>query len=743
MQEAVREPGDSLFVTWNINWIIRALLTDPLNIFHANIFYPYKYTLAYSEHMIGVGLLALPVSLFTKNPLLIYNIMLLFSFVLCGWGGYLLSYYLTRDRIAGIISGIIFAFCPFRFAQFGHLHVLTSQWMLFSLFFLHRYIDVRPRRFQYLFLFGLFFFLQAISSGHNGLYLSLTIGLFLVYFWKEAGIFPWIAVFTACVLLIPFYYPNMHLAGEFGFTRPMHEFELYSPQLSSYLAVPNGNFLYGGLFSRFGGPEAVMFPGILVLVLSLWRRMPRIKIRFGLSLLNIFILLDIILIILIIKTGGIDLGWSILGVKLKISDLTRPMTILIVLLLLKTGRRRLVNFFKKIFSNRGVTQFYWILAVLSFLFTFGPEIRFMDKEALWGPYSLLYNYFPGFKGLRVSGRIYVLFIMAMAVLAGFGIKRLRTTRCRYLVFLIPFLVTAEYINVPFTLNCRIGKNSASVYKQLKGLKEDAVIIELPMPDWYSLFSHEIEYLYWSVFHWKRLVNGYSGYSPPPYWVIAEKMKYFPTEDTVEMLKVLDVDYVIVHNAELKRWGWPDVTGRMEGYKDVLSLSFSDGNDYIYELVDRTSSIPAEIPYVAIDKAGLKIKVNYNIKDVNKAIDNDMSTRWHSDAKQKKGMYLEIDTSGLYEIGAVSMDFGRASMDFPREIKLEVSENKAVWREVDLRFIYANYVKHLLEYPKDKRMIIRFKPLKARFLRLTLTSDHGVFFWSVYELDVFTTETLKI
>lgn len=737
MSEAVKEPGDSLFNTWTVYWVIHALLTDPLNVFNANNFYPYRYTFAYSEHMIGVGLIALPVYFFTKNPLLIHNLMLLLSFVLCGWGGYLLGHYLTKDRIAGIVSGIIFAFCPFRFAQSGHLQVLTSQWIPLSLLFLHKYIDIKPKRLIHIFLFGFFFFLQSLSSGHNGLYLTLTVCLFLLYFRKEAGLLPWLMVILISILLIPFYYPYMHLSREFGFSRPLYEFELYSPHPSSYLAVPSGNWIYGKIFSRFGGPEAVMFPGVMALMLGFWRKIPGVRVRLKISVINIFILLDIILIILLIKTGGIDLGRSIFGVKLKVTDFTRPVNILVILIILKIGIKRIINLFRSLASNKGPVQFYWILAILMFLFSFGPEIRTVDKEIMWGPYSLLYNFFPGFKGLRVSGRIYTVFIMSLGILAGFGVKRLRPhlRKFSFLTLFIPVIVLAEYINIPFNLGCRIGTDPAPVYKKLNELKKDAVVIELPMPDWYSQFSHEIEYLYWSVFHWRRLVNGYSGYSPPTYWVISEKIKYFPTDDTVEMLKILNVDYVIVHNTELSSWGWPDVIVKMGNHRDIFKLRYSDENDYIYELIDKKVSIPEEELHETIDKKEWTIETNRNAKDAHKVMDSNLTTRWHTDSTQKAGMFIEIDMAEIYRIEALSMDFGKASMDFPRGLKLEISEDKNNWCEIDLRFNYANYVRHLLKYPKDKRMIIRFNPVDAGFARLTLTADHGMFFWSIYELDI--------
>ena len=45
---------------------------------------------------------------------------------------------------------------------------------------------------------------------------------------------------------------------------------------------------------------------------------------------------------------------------------------------------------------------------------------------------------------------------------------------------------------------------------------DGNVLELPLPRPDGLPFHDASYLYTSTFHWKTLVNGYSGYYPPSY-----------------------------------------------------------------------------------------------------------------------------------------------------------------------------------------------------------------------------------
>ncbi len=57
-------------------WIAHALVTSPLHLFDANIFYPAKDTLAYSDATLLEGLLAAPFLWMHVSPVLVYNVLL-------------------------------------------------------------------------------------------------------------------------------------------------------------------------------------------------------------------------------------------------------------------------------------------------------------------------------------------------------------------------------------------------------------------------------------------------------------------------------------------------------------------------------------------------------------------------------------------------------------------------------------------------------------------------------------------
>jgi hypothetical protein len=62
---------------------------------------------------------------------------------------------------------------------------------------------------------------------------------------------------------------------------------------------------------------------------------------------------------------------------------------------------------------------------------------------------------------------------------------------------------------------------------------------------------EPRYLFGSTFHWKPLVNGYSGYYPPSYLRRLRAVENFPDARSIEYLRGERVRYLILHEAFYK------------------------------------------------------------------------------------------------------------------------------------------------------------------------------------------------
>jgi hypothetical protein len=160
-------------------------------------------------------------------------------------------------------------------------------------------------------------------------------------------------------------------------------------------------------------------------------------------------------------------------------------------------------------------------------------------------YRFLYAHVWLLRGFRAAARFAILAGCALAVLAGFGFAYLqeRFSRARLrsgLLIAVLVAVGLECGSAPMRLE-ELPRQLPDVYRFLRILNQ-AVVIELPIADW----DLAAMYMYWSTQHWHRLVNGYSGFSPPDYEETLARMQGFPDDRSIERLQRLNVRYIVVH-----------------------------------------------------------------------------------------------------------------------------------------------------------------------------------------------------
>ena len=129
--------GDPIRTAWEVAWVGHAMLHNPLHLFDANAFYPHPLSLAFSDSLLGYG----PAGFFgsgTVAALVRYNLLFLFAWSLCFVGAYLLARELGVGRVAGAAAGAAFAYAPYRVTEAGHLHVISSGGIPLALFLLLR-----------------------------------------------------------------------------------------------------------------------------------------------------------------------------------------------------------------------------------------------------------------------------------------------------------------------------------------------------------------------------------------------------------------------------------------------------------------------------------------------------------------------------------------------------------------------------------------------------------------------------
>jgi hypothetical protein len=129
--------GDPVRTAWQLAWVGHALLHDPSGLFDANAFYPHPLSLAFSDSLLGYAPAAF-VGSGTVAALVRYNLLFLGAWSLCFVGAWLLARELGLNRFGAAAAGIAFAYAPYRVTEAGHLHVISSGGVPLALFLLLR-----------------------------------------------------------------------------------------------------------------------------------------------------------------------------------------------------------------------------------------------------------------------------------------------------------------------------------------------------------------------------------------------------------------------------------------------------------------------------------------------------------------------------------------------------------------------------------------------------------------------------
>ncbi|WP_407567061.1 hypothetical protein [Polymorphospora sp. A560] len=132
-----QDTGDPTLQAWQIAWGGHALKTDPTSLWHSNTFYPELFTYAYSDTLLGYA----PLGMIGEGPVAAvarYNILYVLVHALAFFGTYALGRQLGATRIGAAVAGVAFAYAPWKLAQAGHLHVLSTGGITLALAMLAR-----------------------------------------------------------------------------------------------------------------------------------------------------------------------------------------------------------------------------------------------------------------------------------------------------------------------------------------------------------------------------------------------------------------------------------------------------------------------------------------------------------------------------------------------------------------------------------------------------------------------------
>jgi hypothetical protein len=213
--------ADVITTVWIVNWILHALITQPLHPWDANIFYPTPLAGARQEHLFATDLLGAPGALLV-GPVFAHQSALLLCIILNFWGAAYVVARWTGSLVGGLVAGVLFAVSVFHQLQIFHLQSLGTCYFPLIVLALERFgAEGKPK---WAGLVAVALALQVMSGqylGYMAMVVAVVVGLVallagrpaerpLVRLLHDAG---WLAVaaLASVILTLPFILPYFRL----------------------------------------------------------------------------------------------------------------------------------------------------------------------------------------------------------------------------------------------------------------------------------------------------------------------------------------------------------------------------------------------------------------------------------------------------------------------------------------------------------------------------------------------------
>lgn len=164
-------------------------------------------------------------------------------------------------------------------------------------------------------------------------------------------------------------------------------------------------------------------------------------------------------------------------------------------------------------------------------------------------YEWLLDVFSPLRGMRVPARSSIILGISLAVLAGFAVQRLlnacASERARTIAFAL--VVTAFVIDLRPHLELRpVWPAPPSTYSVIAG-RDDAVLVELPFNSSIPRSGpvSALPQMYFSIWHGRPLLNGYSGFFPASYDPLLESISSLPGSPALDVFRARGVTHLAI------------------------------------------------------------------------------------------------------------------------------------------------------------------------------------------------------
>lgn len=196
-------------------------------------------------------------------------------------------------------------------------------------------------------------------------------------------------------------------------------------------------------------------------------------------------------------------------------------------------------------------------------------------------YHWLFDHVTILQGIRAVVRFGWLGLVALAVLAGAGLRRLETrwpARATALTVAAALLVSVEATRAPMAFTRFEG--FSPIYRHVAALP-NAVLLELPFPEPAGVQDNG-PYVLASTTHFQALLNGYSGFTPRSYYLYAGIARRLPSAAAVREFGILGATHIVVHGR-----GFSDEAVAQLEATGTVRLLAQEGRDRLYALVPAT------------------------------------------------------------------------------------------------------------------------------------------------------------
>jgi hypothetical protein len=719
-----------------------ALGRAPLSLYDSYYFAPLPNSIAFNENLFGLSLLFAPFYLLSHNPLWAYNLTLLVSLALSVFFTYLLVLRLTGSGPAGLVAGVAFAFCPYVLFEIGRIQLVATQWIPASFLFLHRALEGRRRR--DMIGFWLCILLQIGTSLYNALFmlplLALAGGVLLVRRRPPLRSLYW---FGACAVGAGFVallmvYPYFSARHEFNLQRSLSFASSYDGKLGFFANVHETNRTLTALHhlsEESGAHEEIAFPGFSVLLLSLlacgvrvWRPLRLVGAKQALLTLALWLALALVAACFTLLTNSMLCG-----------------ALIFVAGAVLLSQRRAPQPFD------GQIGLYFALLLLAVALFLGIHPLAWNGAPVHGLYYYLYNYVPGFDGIRKVSRQAVMTTFVVCIIAGFGgswlFSLLRRPEARVLASgLLLAALCYELRCFPHPVEgVWAGDEVPAVLGFAASLPARDLIAAIPQDAGRGRFGGDAGmalHNYLALYHRHRFVNGQSSWQPPVTELARTALERLPDDGARRALLSLGTRQIIVFGEALEP-GREDLLAQLAARPQEYRRIFQQGSQSVFSLLqaeDPSLALldPPALPARAepVPASDMRAQSPLEPGRASLAVDDNEETFWTSNRLQEPGQYFEIELSQPRAIVALEIVAPGRVMDVPVSYRLSAANGAddlgVITEQSVLRFYRAQFF-------SPERFVFRVvfpRPIFADRLRLTVEQPVPGHYFALHELRLY-------